>query len=83
MEDVGQHWWLVYGRRGWMCCRCTGGGRAASVFAWGEFDAVGVELLLGSGQIVGSGFQRSKGGTFGCGGGMCLELLSKKSDERA
>ena len=45
------------------------GGRATSFFAWGEFDAVGLELLLCSSQIIGGGLQRSEGGTFGCCGG--------------
>ena len=85
MDEVvgghGQRWWLVNGCFSWTCCRCAGGGRAASFLAWSEVDAVGLKFLLGSGQIVRSSLQGAKGGTFGCGRGMGLELLSEEADK--
>ena len=80
LKDIGQLRGLVrgrFGRSSWG----TGGGRATSLFAGCKFNAVGVQLLSGSGQVVGSGFQGAKGGTFSCCRGMGLELLNEKGDQ--
>ena len=42
---------------------------------------MGLKCLLGSDQVISSGFQSSKGGTFGCCWGMGLELLGEKADK--
>ena len=53
-------------------------GGAAGLFAGCKFDAVGLEFLSSSGQVVRSGFQGAKGGTFSGCWSMGLELLSEK-----
>ena len=53
----------------------------AGIFAGCEFDAVGLELLTGSGEVVGSGFESTKGGTFGCRWGVGLQLLSNEGNQ--
>ena len=49
MEDVCQHWGLV-GRGFSWSGRCTGGGRTTGILSRCKFDAVGLELLAGSGH---------------------------------
>ena len=44
---------------------------------------MGVEFFTGSGQVIRSGFESTKGGTFGCGWCVGLELLGEKGDQRS
>ena len=67
----------------WFCWSgwCAGGGGTTGVFAGGKFDAVGLELFSGPGQVVRSGFKGAKGGTFcGC-WSVGLKLLSEERDQ--
>ena len=42
---------------------------------------MGLEFFAGSGKVIGSGFESTKGGAFGCCWCMGLELLSDESDQ--
>ena len=63
-----------------MACalRVRWGGGAAGLFSGREFDAVGLQLLSGSCQVVRSGFQGAKGGTFSGCWSVSLKLLSEE-----
>ena len=74
LKNVGQLRGLVGCRFGWR----AGGGGATGLFAGCQFDAVGLQLLAGSGQVIRRGFQGAKGGTFSGCWSMGLELLSEK-----
>ena len=42
---------------------------------------MGLEFLASSGEVIRSGFEGTKGGTFGCGGGVVLKLLGEEGNQ--
>ena len=77
--------WLGRGiRRGRGSAGKGGSGRGmASFFAWCKLKSMCLEFLVRSGEVIGGGLERAKGGTFGSGWGVSLELFCDKSKQRA